>query len=83
MKLAKWRPWTLWRRSVDAYYGLVWSGGYGVQRKVAGAAQELDSIERILGMGFMGMGGLIHPIGGVLFIIVVLRALLQNAVKAQ
>ncbi len=55
--------------------GLVWSGGYGVQRKVAGAEQDLDSIERVLGMGLMGMGGLISSIGGLLFLIVVLRAL--------
>lgn len=55
--------------------GLVWSGGYGVQRKVAGAEQGLDSIERILGMGLMGFGGLVSSVGGLLFLIIVLRAL--------
>ncbi len=59
--------------------GLVWSGGYGVERKVAGAAQDLDSIERIAGMGLMGLGGLISAIGGLLFVIVVIRALLAGA----
>ena len=56
-------------------FGLVWSGGYGVQRKTAGAAQSLDSIERVLGMGLMGLGGLISAIGGLIFVVVVIRAL--------
>jgi heme/copper-type cytochrome/quinol oxidase subunit 1 len=51
--------------------GLVWSGGYGVQRKVAGAEQVLGSAAEVLGMGMMGLGGLIAIIGGVLFILVV------------
>ena len=38
--------------------GLVWSGGYGVQRKVAGASQVLRSTEEVIGMGVMGIGGL-------------------------
>ncbi|MBL1143081.1 MAG: cytochrome C oxidase subunit I [Proteobacteria bacterium] len=58
--------------------GLVWSGGYGVQRKVAGAAQGLDSIERIAGMGLMGLGGLLSVIGGFFFIMIVLKALLNK-----
>ena len=37
--------------------GLVWSGGYGVQRKVAGAEQVLRSGGEIAGMGLMGLGG--------------------------
>ena len=54
--------------------GLVWSGGYGVQRKVAGADQVLRSGAEIAGMGLMGLGGLIAVIGGVLFVVVVLSA---------
>jgi hypothetical protein len=56
--------------------GLVWSGGYGVQRKVAGAAQALRSTEEIVAMGVMGAGGLIAVIGGVMFLVLVLRAML-------
>ena len=54
--------------------GLVWSGGYGVQRKVAGAEQVLRSTSEIAGMGLMGLGGLIAILGGLLFVVVVLRA---------
>ena len=55
--------------------GLAWSGGYGVQRKTAGAAQGLDSVERVIGMGMMGLGGLIAIIGGVIFLVIVLKAI--------
>ena len=55
--------------------GLAWSGGYGVQRKTAGAAQGLESIEKIVSMGMMGLGGLIAIIGGTLFLIVVFKAM--------
>lgn len=54
--------------------GLVWSGGYGVQRKMAGAEQGLRSIEQVAGMGLMGLGGLVAIIGGVLFIVVAVRS---------
>jgi hypothetical protein len=56
--------------------GLVWSGGYGVQRKVAGTGQVLRTTQEVIGMGVMGVGGLIAVAGGVLFLVVVLRALL-------
>ncbi len=55
--------------------GLAWSGGYGVQRKTAGAAQGLDRLPEILGMGMMGLGGLIAIIGGILFVVIVLQAI--------
>jgi hypothetical protein len=54
--------------------GLVWSGGYGVQRKVAGTEQVLRSPGEIFGMGLMGLGGVVAIIGGLAFIIVVVRA---------
>jgi hypothetical protein len=54
--------------------GLVWSGGYGVQRKVAGADQVLTGLQQVAGMGLMGLGGLIAIVGGVLFLLVVARA---------
>jgi heme/copper-type cytochrome/quinol oxidase subunit 1 len=56
--------------------GLLWSGGYGVQRKVAGAEQVLHGAEQIAAMGLMGLGGLLAVIGGMLFALVVLRAML-------
>ena len=54
--------------------GLVWSGGYGVQRKVAGAEQVLHGAKQIAAMGLMGLGGLLAVAGGMLFLVVVLRS---------
>lgn len=50
----------------DPEAGLVWSGGYGAQRKVAGTEQVLRSLSETLGMGLMGAGGLIAVIGGLI-----------------
>ena len=55
--------------------GLVWSGGYGVQRKVAGAEQVLRGADQVAAMGLMGLGGLLAVAGGIVFIVVVLRAI--------
>lgn len=57
--------------------GLVWSGGYGVQRKVAGGEQVLRSSAEVAGMGLMGLGGLLAIVGGLLFVVVVVRAVRQ------
>ena len=61
--------------------GLVWSGGYGVQRKVAGAEQVLRSTAEIAGMGLMGLGGLVAIVGGLLFVLVVARSLLRPVAR--
>ena len=82
-KMAIWQPVVYAGGQLLHVAGLVWSGGYGVQRKVAGAQQGLDSIERVLGMGLMGLGGLISSIGGLLFLIIVLRALTGTKETAQ
>ena len=55
--------------------GLLWSGGYGVQRKVAGAAQGLHGFAQTAGMGLMGLGGLIAVIGGIMFLVVFFKAM--------
>jgi len=60
-------------------FGLMWSGGYGVQRKVAGAAQELHGFAQTAGMGLMGLGGLVAVIGGIMFLVVVFKTLRRPA----
>ncbi|HHJ16042.1 MAG TPA: cytochrome C oxidase subunit I [Gammaproteobacteria bacterium] len=74
-RLATIQPWVYGGGQLLHILGLAWSGGYGVQRKTAGAAQGLDSMEKIIGMGMMGLGGLIAIIGGLLFVIVALGAM--------
>jgi len=58
--------------------GLVWSGGYGVQRKVAGAAQALRSPVEMAAMGIMGLGGLVAVIGGTLFVVLAFMAVVRG-----
>lgn len=76
-RAAAWQAWLYGGGQMLHITGLVWSGGYGVQRKVAGAAQGLDQIGKVAGMGLMGLGGLIAVIGGVMFLVIVLRALMR------
>jgi heme/copper-type cytochrome/quinol oxidase subunit 1 len=58
--------------------GLVWSGGYGVQRKVAGAEQVLRTGSEIAGMGLMGLGGMVAIAGGLLFVVLMVGAARQG-----
>lgn len=58
--------------------GLAASGAMGIQRKTAGAAQGLDGMAKAF-MGIMGLGGLLAVIGGILFVLVVLRAFLRQS----
>jgi Cytochrome C and Quinol oxidase polypeptide I. len=82
-RLATWQAWLYGAGQLMHITGLVWSGGYGVQRKVAGAEQVLRTSGEIAGMGMMGLGGLIAVIGGLLFVVVVARALLQPRGEGQ
>ncbi|MBL8491029.1 MAG: cbb3-type cytochrome c oxidase subunit I, partial [Rhodocyclaceae bacterium] len=63
-RLARWQPYVDGGGQLLHILGLAWSGGYGVQRKVAGAEQVLVSVPQKIGMGMMGLGGLIAIIGG-------------------
>jgi len=79
-RLATSQPWLYAAGQLMHIAGLVWSGGYGVQRKVAGAEQVLRTPGEIAGMGLMGLGGAIAIVGGLLFVVVVLRAMRRPAV---
>ncbi len=65
-----------------ACLGLFAAGGHGAPRKVAGAAQGLDGLIPVIGLGMNGLGGLIAVIGGVIFVVLVLAALARGSVKA-
>jgi hypothetical protein len=74
-RLAVSQPWLYALGQLMHIAGLVWSGGYGVQRKVAGAEQVLRSPGEVFGMGLMGAGGAIAIVGGLLFVIVAWRSM--------
>lgn len=74
-RMALLQPWLYGGGQLLHIMGLMWSGGYGVQRKVAGAEQVLRTSGEIAGMGLMGLGGLLAIVGGLLFVLVVIRAM--------
>ncbi|MBI5923172.1 MAG: cbb3-type cytochrome c oxidase subunit I [Betaproteobacteria bacterium] len=78
-KMARWQPYVYGSGQLLHILGLAWSGGYGVQRKVAGAEQALSTLPQKLGMGLMGLGGLIAIIGGVMFVVVCLTAMARRS----
>ncbi|HMZ00823.1 MAG TPA: cbb3-type cytochrome c oxidase subunit I [Burkholderiaceae bacterium] len=82
-RMARWQPWVYGGGQLMHILGLAWSGGYGVQRKVAGAEQVLVSLPQKIGMGMMGLGGLIAVIGGVMFVWVCLRCMRRGGQRHQ
>jgi hypothetical protein len=76
--MARWQPYVYGGGQLIHILGLAWSGGYGVQRKVAGAEQALTTLPQKIGMGMMGAGGLIAVIGGIMFVLVCLKLLLRK-----
>jgi hypothetical protein len=75
LRAATWQAWIYGSGQMLHIIGLVWSGGYGVQRKVAGAAQALRTSEEIMAMGLMGLGGLVAVVGGLMFLVIVVKAM--------
>ncbi|NDY92563.1 cbb3-type cytochrome c oxidase subunit I [Ideonella livida] len=80
---ARWQPLVYGGGQLLHVLGLAWSGGYGVQRKVAGTEQVLSSLPERLGMGMMGLGGLIAIVGGVMFVLACLQAMWPDGRAAR
>jgi hypothetical protein len=74
-RMARWQPYIYGGGQLIHIIGLAWSGGYGVQRKVAGSEQVLLTWQQKTGMGMMGLGGLIAIIGGIMFVLVCIKAI--------
>jgi cytochrome c oxidase subunit 1 len=81
-RMALWQPYVYGGGQLIHVLGLAWSGGYGVQRKVAGAEQMLTTLPQKIGMGMMGLGGLIAVIGGLMFVLVCLKAMSWRRAQA-
>lgn len=72
-RLAFWQPITYGIGQLMHIGGLAYSGGYGVLRKTAGGFENLAPEVKVA-LGVMGLGGLVAIIGGILFVVVMLRA---------
>ncbi len=79
-RLARWQPVIYGTGQLMHITGLAWSGGYNVARKSAAAEQ---GFAQIAGMGLMGLGGLVSIIGGVLFLVLVYRAMRPRRPRAK
>ncbi len=73
-RMARVQPWIYGTGQLLHIGGLAVSGAMGIQRKTAGAAQGLDTWGAKAAMGVMGIGGILAVIGGILFVLVVIRA---------
>ena len=74
-RMAVWQPYVYGGGQLIHVVGLAWSGGYGMQRKMAGADQAFVYLEQKISMGMMGLGGLIAVIGGLMFVVICLKAM--------
>jgi hypothetical protein len=77
-RLATWQAYLYGGGQLLHIVGLVWSGGYGVQRKIADGATVTRTLEQTVGMGMMGVGGLIAVAGGMLFVALVIIAVISR-----
>ena len=77
--MAHWQPYVYGCGQLMHILGLAWSGGYGVQRKTAGAAQGLENLPEIAGMAMMGLGGAVSIVGGIMFVVVIIKVFLKKA----
>lgn len=72
-RLAFWQPILYGTGQLMHIGGLGYSGGYGVLRKSAESASGLAPDVKIA-LGLMGLGGLLAVLGGILFVVVMLRS---------
>jgi heme/copper-type cytochrome/quinol oxidase subunit 1 len=70
-KLAYWQPIVYGVGQIMHISGLAYSGGYGVLRKTPAGEMADISFSVKAALGFMGLGGLIAIIGGLMFVVVV------------
>lgn len=73
-RLAFWQPIVYAVGQLMHVGGLAYSGGYGVLRKTPAGETPHLSTDVQAALGFMGLGGLLAIIGGLLFVIVMISA---------
>lgn len=79
-RLARWQPGLYGGGQLMHIVGLAWSGGYNVARK---STEVERSFEQVAGMGLMGFGGLVSIAGGLVFLVLVMRAMRPAARPAS
>ncbi len=82
-KMASIQPWLYTLGIVLFAAGLFIAGEHGVARKTYGAAQNLNSMGKIVGMSVMGIGGLVAIAGGMTFVLNALLTLLGRPAELE
>ena len=78
-RLARWQPGIYGGGQLLHITGLAWSGGYNVARK---STEVERGFEQVAGLGLMGLGGAVSIVGGVLFLVLVYRAMRPRRQRA-
>lgn len=81
-RLAFWQPIVYGVGQFMHIGGLAYCGGYGILRKTAGGFENLAPDIKIA-LGIFGLGGLLAIIGGILFVVVMLRVRRVASVSLQ
>ena len=81
-RLAYWQPIVYGVGQLMHIGGLGYSGGYGVLRKTPGEIANIGLNVKIA-LGIMGTGGTIAIVGGILFVVVMVKALKRPSVSHQ
>jgi cytochrome c oxidase subunit 1 len=76
-KLTYWQPIIYGAGQFMHITGLAVSGGYGVLRKTPGGFADVSTAVKVA-MGFMGLGGVIAAAGGLMFVVVMFRAIYKD-----
>jgi heme/copper-type cytochrome/quinol oxidase subunit 1 len=79
LKLAIWQPILYALGQLLHIGGLAYSGGYGVLRKTV-ASEHVITPDIKAALGMMGLGGLLAIIGGILFVVVMLKSYRRHGV---
>ena len=82
-RMALWQPIVSGIGQLMHVGGLAYSGGYGVLRKTPAGETPQLSRDVYAALGFVGMGTLLAVIGGLMFVIVMLRAFSRRGMEKE
>jgi len=78
-RMASWQPVLYGVGQMVFAAGFAIAGVYGMARKSYGAEQAGRGLGESIGLGVMGLGGLVAVVGGVLFLVVIVKIWRQGA----
>jgi len=77
-KLVSWQPLLFGVGQTIFVIGFAYAGMHGMGRKLFGSDQSIHSLEAMIGLGLMSIGGLLAMAGGLLFIYIVIKSYINS-----